>query len=325
MYGIITSVIQFATAHPVILFFIWGLIAAAVKSDLKIPNEVSKFLSYFLLFCIGLKGGHKLVGASSEDMFYTLALAVSSSIIIPVIVFFIIKRFFKVQDACALAATFGSVSLVTYITTTHYLEQAGIHYDHYMTAALALMESPAIIIGISLLNKYDTNHQNKSSSKEAIKHAFTNGSVMMLLGCLLIGYLLNGHGYEELTPLSENLFKGFLAFFMLDMGIIAGKRMKSIPSSQKFKLLLIGVFIPLLSATIMFLIGIMFPLSKGNFILLLILSSSASYIAVPATMRTAAPKANPGIYTAVALGITFPFNISVGIPLYHKLVELWIA
>ncbi len=321
MNGIIENL-----TNPVILFFILGLVSAAVRSDLKIPNEVSKFLSYFLLFCIGLNGGHELAHyTSSPDMYTTLALAICSSIIIPIYVFWIIRKYFKVQDACALAATFGSVSAVTFITAIHYLSEFNIAYDSYMIAALALMESPAIIIGISLLKKFDKDSKNATSTKDAIIHAFTNGSVMMLLGCLVIGVLASETNFSKLRPLTEDLFKGFLAFFMLDMGILAGKRIKNIPSSQKIKLLILGITLPLLNVLVMFLIGIMFSLSEGNFILLLILSSSASYIAVPATMRTAAPSANPGIYTSVALGITFPFNISVGIPLYHKLVELWIA
>ena len=192
-----------------------------------------------------------------------------------------------------------------------------------MIAALALMESPAIIVGIALLNKFDNENRGSTSTKEAIKDAFTNGSVMMLLGCLIIGLLASETNFSKLRPLTEDLFKGFLAFFMLDMGVLAGNRIKNIPSNQRFKLLLLGIIIPIINVMVMFFIGICFPLSEGNFLLLLILSSSASYIAVPATMRAAAPDANPGIYTSVALGITFPFNVSVGIPLYHKLIELW--
>jgi len=308
--------------NPIVLLFILGVFSTIVKSDLKIPKEVSKFLSYLLLFCIGLEGGHKLSHhTSSSEIYYVLGLAIVSSTIIPIYVFSIVKKYFKIQDACALAATFGSVSAVTFITAQEYLKGLGIPYDEYLIAALALMESPAIIIGMILLKKFEGGE--RTSMKEAVIHSFTNGSVLMLLGCLVIGVLASDSTFEKLEPLTEDAYKGFLGFFILDMGIIAGKRMRDIQKSQIFKLIIIGVVLPLVNVIVIFFVGGWLDIKFGNFLLLLILSSSASYIAVPATMKTAAPSANPGIYTSVALGITFPFNILIGIPLYHRLLELW--
>ncbi len=316
-----TSLILENLLSPPILFFIGGLLAVLVRSDLEIPREVAKFLSLFLLFSIGLKGGIEL--AHGEDwalMLKPLGFAVFLAVIVPVYTFYILKQKIDVYNAGAIAATYGSVSAVTFVTAVAFLEQSGVDFGGHMIAALAIMESPAIIVGVILIGR-NAKGKGKGNFKSVLHEALTNGSVFIILLSLLIGLLISDEQYQGVAPFSENLFKGILSLFMLDMGLLAGKRISGLKAKGAF-LVAFGILIPLLNAGITMLLCPLMGISLGNAFLLTILAASASYIAVPAAMRMAVPQANPGIYVPLSLGVTFPLNIIVGIPVYYSLLEL---
>lgn len=316
-----TSLILENLLSPPILFFIGGLLAVLVRSDLEIPREVAKFLSLFLLFSIGLKGGVEL--AHGEDwalMLKPLGFAVFLAVIVPIYTFYILKRKIDIYNAGAIAATYGSVSAVTFVTAVAFLEQSGVDFGGHMIAALAIMESPAIIVGVILIGR-SAEGKGKNNFKSVLHEALTNGSVFIILLSLLIGLLISDDQYEGVAPFSENLFKGILSLFMLDMGLLAGKRISGLKAKGGF-LVAFGIIIPLINAGVTMLLCPLLGISLGNAFLLTILAASASYIAVPAAMRMAVPQANPGIYVPLSLGITFPLNIIVGIPVYYSLLEL---
>ncbi|MGK0406766.1 MAG: hypothetical protein ACJAZH_000583 [Roseivirga sp.] len=316
-----TSLILENLLSPPILFFIGGLLAVLVRSDLEIPREVAKFLSLFLLFSIGLKGGVEL--AHGEDwalMLKPLGFAVFLAVIVPIYTFYILKRKIDIYNAGAIAATYGSVSAVTFVTAVAFLEQSGIEFGGHMIAALAIMESPAIIVGVILIGRSEKG-KGKNNFKSVLHEALTNGSVFIILLSLIIGLLISDEQYKGVAPFSENLFKGILSLFMLDMGLLAGKRISGLRTKGGF-LVAFGIIIPLFNAGCTMLICPVLGISLGNAFLLTILAASASYIAVPAAMRMAVPQANPGIYVPLSLGITFPLNIIVGIPVYYSLLEI---
>lgn len=306
---------------PPILFFLGGLLAVAVRSDLEIPRDVAKFLSLFLLFSIGLKGGMELAhGGDWGTMLRPLLFAVLLAVIVPLYTFMILKRKLDVYNAGAVAATYGSVSAVTFVTAVSFLQGAGIEYGGHMIAALAIMESPAIIVGVILIGRFSQGEQKKNRMRKVLHEAFTNGSVFIILLSLVIGFVIDDDQYEAVAPFSESLFKGILTLFMLDMGLLAGKRISSLRTKGGF-LLLFGLLIPLVNAGLTMFLCPVLGISFGNAFLLTILAASASYIAVPAAMRMAVPKANPGIYVPLSLGITFPVNIIVGIPVYYLILQ----
>ena len=308
---------------PAILFFIFGVFAGSVKSNLEIPPQISRFLSLYLLMALGLKGGFALhkSGFTSEIAF-SLGLAVFLAIIIPIIGYWILRRKLSAFDAAAIAATYGSVSAVTFITATQYLDQFGITYGGHMAAAMALMESPAIILAIILANKaratmsMDTAVKHEPAGISKILHeSFTDGAQLLLLGSMAVALVSGDAGNKLMAPFSIDLFKGMLSFFLLDMGLMAARNFKGLRGKPPITLLYaIGSLLShaLLALVFCKLIGL--PL--GNTILLMVLASSASYIAVPAVLRHALPEVNPALYMGMSLGITFPFNIILGIPLY---------
>lgn len=306
---------------PPILFFLGGLLAVAVRSDLEIPREVAKFLSLFLLFSIGLKGGMEL--AHGEDwalMLKPLLFAVLLAILVPLYTFYVLKKKVDVYNAGAIAATYGSVSAVTFVTAVSFLQVTGTPFGGHMIAALAIMESPAIIVGVILIGRNATNKRGKNRLKQVLHEAFTNGSVFIILLSLLIGLVISDKQYAGVAPFSDGLFKGILSLFMLDMGLLAGKRISGLRSKGWF-FTLFGILVPLINAAITMFLCPLMGISLGNAFLLTILAASASYIAVPAAMRMAVPQANPGIYVPMSLGITFPLNIIVGIPVYYLVLQ----
>jgi hypothetical protein len=314
--------------NPPILFFFLGMLAVFLKSDLSIPQPLPKFFSLYLLIAIGLHGGYELSKSGIDfDVFKALGLAILMAIIVPIYSFFILKTKLDSYNSVALAATYGSISAVTFITGITYLQTIGVEYGGYMVAAMTLMESPAIVIGLifaAMLNKKDDTKDNSNTSlKEIFKEAFLNPSVFLLMGALFIGVVTGEKGWTSMEPLFGVLSKGFLAFFLLDMGLVAAKRIYEL---KKLGFFLIGfaIIMPIFNALIAMSLGYYFELSKGDAFLLALLSGSASYIAVPAAMRLSVPEANPGIYLPLSLAITFPFNISLGIPLYYFLINhLW--
>ena len=306
-----------------ILFFFLGILAVLLKSDLDIPQPLPKLFSIYLLFSIGLKGGIALNNTTAGiEIFYAIVAAVVMSLIIPVAAYYFLKNKTNIYDAAALAAAFGSVSVVTFITATSYLNKLNIEYDGYMVALLAIMESPAIIVGIMLVRWSDAETSELDISFSHIfKEAFLNGSVFLLIGSLIIGALAGQQGGAELSPFIGDIFKGILALFLLDMGIISARRIKDLKKAGGF-LVAFSILLPLVNAAIALGLSYAIGLSEGNALLFTVLCASASYIAVPAAVRTAIPQANPGYYVPLPLGITFPFNIIIGIPLYYYIINL---
>jgi hypothetical protein len=303
-----------------ILFFLAGVLAVLVRSDLEIPSEIAKALSLYLLFAIGLKGGVEL-GHSGLDreVVVTLGLALLFAIGTPFVAYWALRFRFDVANAAAIASTYGSVSAVTFVTAISFLQEGQIPYGGHMVAALALMESPAIIVGV-LLMRWRDPEQRASSLQHLVHDALTNGSVFLVLASVAVGLLLSEANYAAVKPLSEGLFKGMLTLFLLDMGILAAKRAKALKRYGPFAGAF-AVIAPCVNAALMIAACWLLDVDHGNALLLTVLAASASYIAVPAALRTAIPQANPGLYVPLALGVTFPFNVIVGIPLYHAVLE----
>jgi hypothetical protein len=307
--------------NPTLLFFLLGVFAALVKSDLSIPESISKFLSLYLLFSIGFKGGQELAHSGiTREIAITLVLAIVFACIVPVYCFYLLKKKMGVSNAGAIAAAYGSVSAVTFISASSFLEASGIKYGGHMVAAMAMMEAPAIIIGVMLMRRYEKEAGSNKGMGHVIKESFTNGSVLMILGSLVIGMIADTKQAEGIKPFTTDIFKGFLALFLLEMGILAAKRFRAFKNYGWF-VTLFALLIPPVNGCLAILVTHFFGMEPGNRFLFAILAASASYIAVPAAMRLAAPKADPGLYLPMALGITFPFNITVGIPLYWGLIS----
>ena len=316
---------------PAILFFIFGVFAGSVKSNLEVPPQISRFLSLYLLMALGLKGGFALhkSGFTSEIAF-SLGLAIFLAIIIPIIGYLLLRRTLSVFDAAAIAATYGSVSAVTFITATQYLDQFNIDYGGHMAAAMALMESPAIILAIVLANKARASQSNDptvkqeaSSISKILHESFTDGAQLLLLGSMVVALVSGDAGQKLMAPFSIDLFKGMLAFFLLDMGLMAARNLKGLRGKPPITLLY-AIGSPLSHALLALVLCKLIGLPLGNTILLMVLASSASYIAVPAVLRHALPEVNPGLYMGMSLGITFPFNIILGIPLYTMIAKLFL-
>lgn len=307
--------------NPALLFFVLGIIAVYLKSDLEIPPNSSKFISLYLLFAIGFKGGQELSHETfNSEIAWSMLFGIGVSLVIPLYTFFILKRKLNVFDAGAIAAAYGSVSAVTFVTAVSYLEAQQLNLHGHMVAIMALMESPAIIMGlllISIFNKFDVDTINKQT---AIKHSFTNGSVLLILGSLMIGFLANAKQAEGIKPFTNDLFKGFLAIFLLDMGITSGRKLKDFFSFGIFPIIF-AVLIPLINGCVIALVSNAVTHDITNRFMFAILAASASYIAVPAAMKISAPKANPGLFLPMALAVTFPVNITIGMPLYFLIVQ----
>ncbi|MHC5675977.1 sodium-dependent bicarbonate transport family permease [Nostoc sp.] len=309
--------------NPPILFFFLGMTAVFVKSDLEIPPPVPKLLSLYLLFAIGFKGGVELIKSGlNQEVILTLLAAMLMACFVPIYTFFILKLKLDTYDAAAIAATYGSISAVTFITAGAFLSELGIQYDGYMVAALALMESPAIIVGLILVNIFTADEKREFSWSEVLQEAFLNSSVFLLVGSLLIGVLTGQRGWLVLEPFAQGLFYGILTFFLLDMGLVAARRIKDLQKTGVF-LILFAILIPILNAGIGLVIAKFIGMPQGNSLLFAVLCASASYIAVPAAMRMTVPEANPSLYVSTALAVTFPFNIIVGIPLYLYGINLF--
>ena len=307
--------------HPTLLFFVLGVFAVIVKSDLEIPASSSKFISLYLLFSIGFKGGQELAHSGfTNEIIYSLLFGLVIASVIPFYTFYILKRKMSISDAGAVAAAYGSVSAVTFVAAVSFLEAQKIIFGGHMVAVMALMESPAIIMGVILLMKYDSENRSKGKLSETIKQSFTNGSVLMILGSLIIGIIADTKQAEGIKPFTTDIFKGFLAIFLLEMGMVTAKRFSAFRKYGWFA----GTFaiiIPMINGCIVAAVSGMVTHDVGNRFIFAVLAASASYIAVPAAMRLAAPKADPGLYIPMALGITFPFNITIGMPLYYLIVQ----
>lgn len=333
---------------PAVLFFVLGIFTRVIKSDLRFPPDLAKILSIYLLMAIGLHGGNALAKA---DLFIALNSVMWAFILgftLPIIGYLILLATRKVGllDAAAISAHYGSVSAGTFLTAIAYLDNAGIKYEDYPLIMLAIMESPAIVVGLLLAAKArrtiaarkskaashgdeklaltnSDNVDNEEASFTSLLHdAFTNGSVVILLGSMVIGAISLPSGMEKLFPFVDDIFMGVLCLFLFEMGNVAGKRLGDL-RQVGIVLALFGIVMPLIGGVLGVYIGLnILDFSVGGATLVAVLAASASYIAVPPAMRLAVPEANPSYYLTLSLGITFPFNVIVGIPLFHKLAQL---
>lgn len=307
--------------NPALLFFILGITAVLIKSDLEIPSNSSRFISLYLLFAIGFKGGQELSHEHmNAEILWSMLFGLILSALIPLASFFLLRIKLNVSDAAATAAAYGSVSAVTFVTAISFLEFHKVHSDGHMVAIMALMESPAIIVGLMLLTIFRKEKQGKFELGSILKHALTNGSVVLILGSLFIGFLADAKQAEDIKPFTNELFKGFLAIFLLDMGISSGKKLKSFFAYGWFPIVF-ALVVPLINGIIAAYISGWVTPEIGNRFIFAVLAASASYIAVPAAMKISAPEANPGLFLPMALAITFPMNITIGFPIYYSIIQ----
>ena len=315
--------------NPPVLFFFIGLAAVFLKSDLEIPQPIPKLFSLYLLFAIGFKGGHELHESGlTTEVVQALLAATLVAAIVPVYSFFILRFKLDIYNSAAIAATYGSISAVTFVTATSFLERVDVSFGGHMVAALALMESPAIIVGLLLVRVFasrstdDSTEPEEFSWGEVLREAFLNGSVFLLVGSLLVGLVTSERGWESLQPFTGEMFYGILTFFLLDMGLVAARRIQDLTKGGFFSIGF-SVLMPILNAALGIGIAALLQMSPGNALLFAVLCASASYIAVPAAMRLTLPEANPSLYISMALALTFPFNIIIGIPIYFQVIELF--
>ena len=310
---------------PAILFFIFGVLAGFAKSNLEIPQPIARFLSLYLLMALGLKGGFALYESGiKSEVLTSLGGAIFMAILVPLLGYLVLSQKLKKLDAAAVAATYGSISAVTFITASQNLDDLGIHYGGHMAAAMALMESPAIIFAIIIANKIRSHHQPESETRPTLgkifHESFTDGGQLLLLGSMVIGIISGDVAHEVLAPFSIDLFKGILSFFLLDMGLHAARNISELKNKPAI-CFYYAVLAPVTHAILALLLAKLLGLELGNTILLMVLASSASYIAVPAVLRQALPEASPALYMGMSLGLTFPLNIIFGIPFYTYLAQ----
>ncbi len=313
---------------PTVLFFFIGVIAVLCKSDLEIPAPLPKLFSLYLLLAIGFKGGIGIQksGIFNDQVLLTLSAAVLMSLLIPLLGFVVLRLKFNVFNSAAIAAAYGSISAVTFISAESFLTSQSISSDGFMIGALALMESPAILVGL-LLVKYggpkDRPDSRKLHLRSILHESFLNGSVFLLLASLIIGFLTalsNPLAIEKMKPFTHSLFYGVECFFLLDMGMVAAQRLPSLKKAGSF-LISFAILMPIFNALIGVLVARSLALDPGNALLFVVLCASASYLAVPAAMRMTVPEARSSYYISTTLGLTFPFNIVLGIPIYMSLVN----
>ena len=313
---------------PTVLFFFIGVIAVLCKSDLEIPAPLPKLFSLYLLLAIGFKGGIGIQksGIFNDQVLLTLSAAVVMSLLIPLLGFVVLRLKFNVFNSAAIAAAYGSISAVTFISAESFLTSQSISSDGFMIGALALMESPAILVGL-LLVKYagpkDRPDSRKLHLRSILHESFLNGSVFLLLASLIIGFLTalsNPLAIEKMKPFTHSLFYGVECFFLLDMGMVAAQRLPILKKAGSF-LISFAILMPIFNALIGVLVARSLALDPGNALLFVVLCASASYLAVPAAMRMTVPEARSSFYISTTLGLTFPFNIVLGIPIYMSLVN----
>lgn len=321
-----TSVFDSLLSPPVLFFFL-GMVATWIKSGLELPDQISKFLSVYLLMAIGFHGGMELAHSGfTSEVGRVMVMTMIAAALVPIWSFFILRLKLDVYNSAAIAATYGSISAVTFVTAVSVLQSLDITYSGHMVAAMALMESPAIIVGVLLARYYahpngDQPVKASMDWKSLLKEALGSGPVVLLAGSLLIGVATGDKGWASVKPVLGDPFKGVLALFLLDMGVNAAKHLSKLPESSVF-LCGFAIFAALVHAGLGIGTGFLLDVSKGDALLLAVLFGSASYIAVPAAAKLALPQANPGIYVPMSLGITFPFNVVVGIPVYLSMINL---
>jgi hypothetical protein len=354
---------------PAVLFFFLGLFVGLIRSNLEIPPAIAKFLSLYLLMAIGFKGGQALGDTGiSGDAAKVIGAAIVLALSIPAVWFLFLRRRINAFDAAAIAATYGSVSAVTFVVASEFVANRGNEAGGYLTVALVLMESPAIIMAV-LLATWVRSHQsvNPESSlsggailstntlasidsrtvvpeaehasgqlgpeesnghdantplsiREVLREAFTDGAHLLLIGSMVIGAVSGDAGGEAMAPFTQGIFKGLLALFLLEMGLLVARQLREVRDVGPF-LVAFGIFVPFVNASVALAIGWLLNLSIGDLTLLAALAASGSYIVVPAVIRYAIPEARPSRYFTLALGITFPLNVAVGIPVYYAVAS----
>jgi uncharacterized protein len=305
---------------PVVLFFALGVFSALAKSELSIPEAVAKTLALYLMMSIGFKGGVEVAKSGvTPSLLGVMAVAIVVSASLPALGFFLLRTTTKlsVANAAAVAAHYGSISIVTFIAATQTLQSIGVTFEGYMIAVAAVMETPAIIMALYLASR---SGGAAKMGKGLWREVALNSSVVMLVGSFLIGWATGEPGLKQVQPFLVDLFRGVLCLFLLDMGLIAGRGLRNGFRALSPPVLAFGIYMPLISASLAAVLCLVLGLSTGGAALFITLAASASYIAVPAAMRLALPEAQPSIYLTLSLAITFPFNLTIGIPLY-----LWLA
>lgn len=318
---------------PAILFFVFGVFAGAIRSNLEVPPAIAKFLSLYLLMALGLKGGFALAKSGlTPEVALGLAAAVAMAFLVPVLGYAVLRRWASKFDAAAVAAAYGSVSAVTFVTAMQYLETSGMAFGGHMAVALVIMESPAIIMAVLLANllRRDAVAGVAVTAGGAavmvpggpgvplgriLRESFTDGAHLLLLGAMAVGYVSGDAGKAVMQPFSGDLFKGMLAFFLLDMGLLVARNLGEARQASPV-LVAYAIAGPVAHAAIALGLAALLGLAAGDAALLMVLSASASYIVVPAVLRYAIPEANPSLYFGLSLGITFPLNLLAGIPAY---------
>ena len=324
---------------PAILFFAFGVLAGALRSNLEIPPQISKFLSLYLLMALGLKGGFALAKSGmTPEIALSLGAAILMAFLIPTIGYAFLKNRVSRYDAAAIAASYGSVSAVTFVTAMQYLESSGLSFGGHMAVAMVLMESPAIIMAVLLANtlrQTASMHVSISSAGAAalgtpaaqdfkigkiLHESFTDGAHLLLLGAMAVGFISGESGKAMMQPFSGDLFKGMLAFFLLDMGLMVARHFQDARKASPV-LIAYAALGPVVHAGLALALAWALSLPVVDSALLMVLSASASYIVVPAVLRYAIPEANPSLYFGLSLGVTFPLNILFGIPAYVSLAQ----
>lgn len=326
---------------PAVLFFLLGILAAMFSPDMKFPKGLGETLSLYLLIAIGLKGGVELSNYSIHELTKPVIATIFLGSIIPIITLFILRRFLNLdlKNSIALAATYGSVSIVTYGAALTFLDKMNTSYEAFMNGMVVMMEIPGIFMALLLLGvlskqpKLEIGHTHKQAgivatnpfsfiSKETLQESLFGKSVFLLTGSLIIGWVLGGAALPIIKPLFIDMYQSVLLLFLLNMGLIAGGQL-AVVRRQGIKLLAFATIMPVVYGSLGVAVGAAAGLSLGGATLLGVLSASASYIAAPAALRTSVPDANPAIYLGLALGITFPFNLTIGVPLYYSIAQ-WI-
>ena len=307
--------------NPALILFLSGITVGLVFKVL-FPNSLSKFLGYYLLFALGLKGGQSLQkNGFTDEVLNVLSLGVFFAILIPLLSYFYLKNILNIDDAAALSGTYGSVSAVTYVTALTYLTTSNQIFDNFMSAVLVVMEFPAIFMALYLVTRKGAKNKNNI---ETIKTAFMEIPNIVLISSLIIGFYLNFDSALQIELLTNTLFDYVLFVFLFVMGTRVAKRIGELTGKSK-NLIVFALVTPIVGSLLALLASINFDLSVGNATLLMVLTASASYIAVPAVVKDAIPNANPAIYLGLSLGVTFPFNIIFGIPLFNELAKYFIG
>jgi hypothetical protein len=304
---------------PPVLAFVLGLVATLAGSDLRLPEPIYQLLTVYLLLGIGIKGGVALSEAPVSDVLGPVLVTLVLGVVIPVLAFWLLRLGTRLGpvDRAALAAHYGSTSLVTFTAATVFFTSSGVPFEGFTTTLLAVLEVPAIVIGLMLAGRHTAR---AASWRESLTEVLTGRSVVLLVGGLVLGYVTGTSGYERVEPFFGGLFQGMLTLFLLEMGVIAARRLRDLPQAGP-GLVVFAIAFPVLAGVLGIVGGLATGLSVGGAATLGVLTASASYIAAPAAVRLALPSANPGYYLTASLGITFPFNLILGIPLYLAIAE----